>query len=97
MLHYLRPRASPLLDFGSHRSRYSFAGSSSRFGNRLSAGLPSRFVLLSAGVLPLLLQNVPFSTVMLTHGLWILFALWYVTPRAIFRTNGTSATSEPSG
>ena len=66
-------------------------------GNRLSAGLPSRFVLLSAGVLPLLLQNVPFSTVMLTHGLWILFALWYVTPRAIFRTNGTSATSEPSG
>jgi hypothetical protein len=66
-------------------------------GNRLSAGLPSRFILLSAGVLPLLLQNVPFSTVMLTHGLWILFALWYLTPRAIFRTNGTSATSEPSG
>ena len=67
------------------------------FGNRLSAGLPPRFVLLSAGVLPLLLQNVPFSTVMLTHGLWILFALWYVTPRAIFGTNGTSATSESSG
>ena len=67
------------------------------FGNRLSAGLPSRFVLLSAGVLPLLLQNVPFSTVMLTHGLWILFALWYLTPRAIFRTNETSAKSEPSG
>jgi hypothetical protein len=66
-------------------------------GNRLSAGLPPRVVLLSAGVLPLILQNVPFSTVMLTHGLWILFALWYVTPRAIFRTNGTSATSEPSG
>lgn len=66
-------------------------------GNRLSAGLPPRVILLSSGVLPLLLQNVPFSTVMLTHGLWILFALWYVTPRAIFKANGTSSTSESSG
>jgi hypothetical protein len=54
-------------------------------GNRLSAGLPSRFVLISAGILPLIFQNVPFSTVLLTHGLLLLFALWYITPRAIFQ------------
>jgi hypothetical protein len=54
-------------------------------GNRLSAGLPSRFVLISAGILPLIFQNVPFSTVLLTHGLLLLFALWYVTPRTMFQ------------
>ena len=50
-------------------------------GNRLSAGLPPRFILLSGAVLPQVLLNVPFSTVLLTHGLLILFLLWYVTPR----------------
>lgn len=55
------------------------------FGNRLSAGLPPRLILLSAGILPLILQNVPFSTTLVTHGLLLLFALWYITPRSVFR------------
>ncbi|MDI1266930.1 MAG: hypothetical protein PS018_27065 [bacterium] len=53
-------------------------------GNRLSAGLPPRLILLSAGMLPLVMQNVPFSTVLLTHGLGALFLLWYLTPRNAF-------------
>ncbi len=53
-------------------------------GNRLSSGLPSRFILISSALVPQILLNVPLSTVLLTHGLWILFLLWYVTPRTIF-------------
>jgi hypothetical protein len=53
-------------------------------GNRLSSGLPARFILLSGALLPQILLNVPLSTVLLTHGLSILFLLWYVTPRTIF-------------
>ncbi|WP_213770042.1 hypothetical protein [Bradyrhizobium sp. dw_78] len=55
------------------------------FGNRLSAGLSPRFVLISGALLPQALLNVPLTTVLLTHGAAILFLLWYVTPRAIFR------------
>jgi hypothetical protein len=50
-------------------------------GNRLSSGLPPRFILISSALLPQILLNVPLSTVLLTHGLSILFLLWYVTPR----------------
>ena len=53
-------------------------------GNRASAGLPPRFVLMSAGVLPHVLLNVPLSVAMLTHGTAILFLLWYVMPRNLF-------------
>ncbi len=53
-------------------------------GNRASAGLPPRFVLMSAGVLPQVLLNVPLSVAMLTHGTVILFLLWYVTPHGLF-------------
>lgn len=53
-------------------------------GNRTSAGLPPRFVLMSAGVLPHVLLNVPLSVAMLTHGTVLLFLLWYVTPRNLF-------------
>jgi hypothetical protein len=53
-------------------------------GNRASAGLPPRFVLMSAGVLPHALLNVPLTVAMLTHGTVILFLLWYVTPRSLF-------------
>lgn len=53
-------------------------------GNRASAGLPPRFVLMSAGVLPHVLLNVPLSVAMLTHGTAILFMLWYVMPRSLF-------------
>jgi hypothetical protein len=54
-------------------------------GNRLSAGLPPRFVLLSSAVLLPILLNVPLSIVLNTHGAGILFLLWYITPRWIFR------------
>lgn len=56
-------------------------------GNRVSAGLPPAFVLISGGVLSQALLNVPLSTIMLTHGGGILFLLWYVTPREIFELN----------
>ncbi len=54
------------------------------FGNRMSDGLPPRFVLLSGAMLALVLLNVPLSIVLLTHGAAVLFLLWYITPRTIF-------------
>jgi hypothetical protein len=53
-------------------------------GNRLSSGLPPRFVLVSSALLPQILLNVPLTIVLLTHGMAVLFLLWYVTPRSIF-------------
>jgi hypothetical protein len=53
-------------------------------GNRLSAGLPAGFILLSAAIMPQVLLNVPLTTALLTHGVGLLFLLWYVTPRTIF-------------
>jgi hypothetical protein len=53
-------------------------------GNRASAGLPSRFILISSALLPQTFLNVPLTTVMLTHGAGFLFLLWYVMPRTIF-------------
>lgn len=53
-------------------------------GNRASAGLPPRFVLISAALLPQTFLNVPFTTTLLTHGAGLLFLLWYVMPRAMF-------------
>jgi hypothetical protein len=53
-------------------------------GNRLSAGLPSRFILISGAVLPQAFLNVPLTTVFVTHGCGLLFLLWYITPRGIF-------------
>lgn len=53
-------------------------------GNRASAGLPPRFVLISSGVLPHVLLNVPLSVALLTHGTAIMFLLWYVMPRTLF-------------
>jgi hypothetical protein len=55
-------------------------------GNRLSAGLSSRFVLTSAALLPQIFLNVPLAVTMLTHGVSILFLLWYITPRKTFTT-----------
>lgn len=57
-------------------------------GNRLSAGLPAGFVLLSGAVLPQVFLNVPLSVALLSHGTGLLFVLWYVTPRAIFAPSG---------
>jgi hypothetical protein len=52
--------------------------------NRMSAGLPPRFVLISSAILTQMLLNVPFSTAFLTHGAVILFLMWYLLPREIF-------------
>jgi hypothetical protein len=61
-------------------------------GNGLSAGLPGRFVLISGAVFPQILLNVPLSVAAVTHGLAILFLLWYITPRAIFEQDGAAPT-----
>jgi len=50
-------------------------------GNRASSGLPPRLILISAGVLPQVFLNVPFTTVLVTHGAAVMFLLWYITPR----------------
>lgn len=69
--------------------------------NRLSAGLPPRFILISGALLPQVLLNVPFSTVLITHGMGLLMLLWYVTPRTIFdtsdRTNGFAGNTPAKG
>jgi hypothetical protein len=52
-------------------------------GNRMSAGLPPSFVLISSAILPQVFLNVPFSTVLLSHGAACLFLLWYATPRDV--------------
>jgi hypothetical protein len=53
------------------------------FANRLSAGLPANFILLSGGLLPEVLLDVPLSTALVTGGAAILFVLWYITPRSL--------------
>jgi hypothetical protein len=60
-------------------------------GNRLSVGLPPRFILLSSAVLLPILLNVPLSIALNTHGAALLFLLWYITPRAIFEQDGAVA------
>ena len=52
--------------------------------NGMSSGLPSRFILLSGGILPQVFLNVPLTTTLLTGGAAFLFLLWYVTPRTMF-------------
>jgi len=49
-------------------------------GNSVSAHLPKRLVATSAGVAMQVLVNVPLSASLLSNGLLLLFALWYVTP-----------------
>jgi hypothetical protein len=63
------------------------------FANRLSAGLPPRFILISGGILPQVFLNVPLTTVLLTHGAGLLFLLWYITPRQIFEQKRASCAS----
>ena len=54
-------------------------------GNRLSAGLPPHFILISGALLPQVLLNVPLTTVLLTHGAAALFLLWYIAPQAMLK------------
>ena len=53
--------------------------------NRVSAGLPASFILISGAIIPQILLNVPLTTTLLSHGAAILFLLWYLTPRAMFQ------------
>ena len=53
-------------------------------GNKVSAGLPLRFILISAAVIPHILLNLPLSTALLSNGLGLLMLLWYLTPRNYF-------------
>ena len=62
-------------------------------GNRLSAGLPPAFILISGAMLPQTLLNVPLTTTLLTHGAALLFLLWYITPRGIFGRGSIAATN----
>jgi hypothetical protein len=70
------PLLSPLAVFG--------CGLVIALGNRLSAGLPAAFVMISSALLVQVILNVQFPTALLTHGAGLLFLLWYVTPRSIF-------------
>ena len=63
-------------------------------GNRLSAGLPPAFILISGAMLPQTLLNVPLTTTLLTHGAALLFLLWYITPRGIFERDGVNPSRE---
>jgi hypothetical protein len=74
---------APLVTFG--------CGLVVALGNRVSAGLPPRFILLSSAVLLPILLNVPLSIVLNTHGAALLFLLWYITPRGIFEQDGAVA------
>jgi hypothetical protein len=61
------------------------------FANRLSSGLPATFVIVSGGMYPHLLLNVPLSTTLLTYGAACLFLLWYVTPRSALGADAPSS------
>lgn len=50
-------------------------------GNRASAGLPNHLIFMSGGFLPHVFMNVPLSVILISHGMGLLFLLWYVTPR----------------
>ncbi|MDD1561792.1 hypothetical protein DAB18_31360 [Bradyrhizobium sp. WBAH41] len=54
-------------------------------GNRVSEGLPPRFVILSSGIVTQTFLNVPLSVLMITNGAVVLFLLWYVMPRPPFK------------
>jgi hypothetical protein len=54
-------------------------------GNKASADLPPTFVMVSGGMLPQVLLNVPLSVAVVTHGMALLWLLWYITPRTVFR------------
>jgi hypothetical protein len=60
-----------------------FCGLVVAIGNRASAGLPKHLVFVSGGVLPQIFMNVPLTVTLLTHGMALLFVLWYVTPRTL--------------
>lgn len=65
-------------------------------GNRASARLPARFVLISSALLVQVLTNVPLSTTLLTHGMAVLFLLWYVMPEAFLSQSKSAGLTYPT-
>jgi hypothetical protein len=65
--------------------------------NRVSAGLPPQFVLLSGGILPQVFLNVPLTTTLLSNGAALLFLLWYVTPRGLFEAKASAPAAASPG
>jgi hypothetical protein len=63
--------------------------------NRLSSGLPPRFILISSTVFPQILLNVPLTTALLSHGAALLFLFWYITPRAMLQQESSNQQSSP--
>jgi hypothetical protein len=80
------PTLAPLVAF--------FCGAVIAAGNMVSAGLPKRFILISGCMMPQVLLNIPLSITFLSHGMGVLFVLWYLTPRDYFdRFPGAGAIS----
>jgi hypothetical protein len=65
-------------------------------GNKVSAGLPPRFVLISAAIIPHILLNVSLSTTLLSNGLGLLMLLWFLTPRDYFSEDLAAAADDQS-
>ena len=61
--------------------------------NRLSSGLPPKFILLSGGIVVHVFLNVPLTTSLLTGGAAVLFLLWYITPRVMFEQDAGEQTT----
>jgi len=53
-------------------------------GNRVSASLPPRYVLMSGAIIPQVFLNVPLTISLMTGGAAVLFLMWLITPRAMF-------------
>lgn len=60
-------------------------------GNCTSAGLSTRFVLLSGGLLLQIFLNVPLTVALVTHGTAVLFLLWYISPHDLLGDPKTGA------
>jgi hypothetical protein len=58
--------------------------------NRLSSGLPPRFILITSAVLAPILLNVPLTIASLSHGAAFLFLLWYITPREMLQQESSN-------
>jgi membrane glycosyltransferase len=50
-------------------------------GNSVTKGLPQRFVLISGSISAITLLSVPLSVTLLSHGMGLLFLIWYAMPR----------------
>jgi hypothetical protein len=57
--------------------------------NKVSAGLQPRFILISGAMIPIMLMNVPVSTMLLSNGLALLIVLWWLAPRSSDRQRAT--------